>query len=82
MANTNDIIISYIFSIFSNNSLLDFSIMSQRNKVINIANIASKAGFASFINLFIAQLCNFSSLKADGFYIVQSIMYKLELKKT
>lgn len=53
--------------------------MSQNNRVIYIANIIYKARFALFADIFIAQLCNFISLKADEFYIIQSIIYKLEL---
>lgn len=40
------------------------------------------AGFTSLANVFIAQLCNFLSLKANGLYVVRLIMYKPELEKT
>lgn len=40
------------------------------------------AKFALFDNVFIAQLCNFLSLRVDGLYVVQLIIYKLEFKKT
>lgn len=48
--NTNNIEVLYIPS---NNSLLDFSTMKKRNRVIYIADIACKAGFISFTNIFL-----------------------------
>lgn len=77
MANANHTKISYIF--FGSNSSSNFSIISQCNKVIYIKNITYKARFVSFANIFIAQFCNSSNIKIDRLYIVQSIIYKLEL---
>ena len=82
MANANDTEIPYILSASGSNGSSDFSIMSQRERVTYVADIARKAGFASLADVFIAQLCNFPSLKADGLHVVQSIMYKPELKRT
>lgn len=67
--------------ISSSNSPPDFSIISQYNRVIYIANVARKARFTSLANIFVAQLCNFPSLKVDEFHYVQSIIYKPELQK-
>ena len=82
MANANDTEIPYIPSAFGSNSPPDFSIVSQRDRVTYVADVARNAGFASLANVFIAQLCNFPSLKADGLHVVQSIMYKPKLERT
>lgn len=66
----------------NNLNILDFSNMSQRNQVIYIEEVACIAGFTSFANVFIAQLCNFPILKIDRLYVVTSIIYKSELQKT
>lgn len=39
-----------------------------------IADITYKAGFESLADVFIARYYNFTSLKADELYIVQSII--------
>ena len=44
--------------------------MNQRERVTYMADAAHKARFASFANIFIAQLCNFPCLKADGLHVV------------
>lgn len=82
MANTNDTKILYILSAFSSNSPPDFSIISQRDRVIYVADVLCKAGFASLTDIFVGQLCNFSNLKVDWLHVVQSIMYKPELERT
>lgn len=68
----------------SNNNLTpsDFSTMSQRNRVTYVAEVVCMARFTSLANVFIAQLDNFPSLKADELYIVRSIIYKPKLEKT
>lgn len=50
MANANNTKILYNF--FGNNSLLNFNIINQYNKVIYI-DITYKTGFALFVNIFI-----------------------------
>ena len=82
MANINNSKILYIFFTFGNDNLLDFNIMSQRDRVTYVANVAYKARFALFANVFVIQLCNFSSLKTNWFHIIQSIIYKPKLEKT
>lgn len=81
ITNANNTKILYIFSAFSNNGLSNFCIMNQRNKVTYIADVTYKARFASLANIFISQLCNFLSLKIDRFHVIQSIIYKPELRK-
>lgn len=61
----------------NNLTLLDFSNMSQRNQVTYVAKVACIARFTSLADVFIAQLCNFSNLKANALYVVRSIMYNL-----
>lgn len=78
MANANDIETSYISF---NNSFLDFNIMNQYDRITYIADVAYKAGFASLVNVFVVQLCNFPSLEVEELHIVQSIIYKLKFKK-
>ena len=56
--------------------------MSQCNKVTYIADVACKAEFESLANIFVAQLYNLLSLRANRLNVVQSIIYKPELKKT
>lgn len=51
ITNINNIKILYIF--FNSNSSLNFSIISQCNKVIYIVNIVCKIRFELFINIFI-----------------------------
>lgn len=79
MVNFNNTKIPYIF--FSNNPS-DFSIMSQCNRVIYIANVVHKAEFVLRADIFIVQLCNFLILIVDGLHIIQSIIYKTKLEKT
>lgn len=67
IANTNDIKILYI--LFSNN-LLDFSIISQCNRVIYVVDVTHKVGFVLFAKIFIAQLYNFPSLKTNKLHII------------
>lgn len=56
--------------------------MSEHNQVRYIADVAYKAGFVLLANIFIAQLYNSLSSNADGLHIIQSIIYKPELKRT
>lgn len=70
IVNANDTKILYIFSAFNNNSVSDLSIISQCNRGIYIADIAYKTGFIALTNVFIAQFCNFSSLKVNKLYII------------
>lgn len=77
MTNTNHTKISHIF--FGSNSPSNYSIISQYNKVIYIKDIIYKARFISFANIFVTQLYNSPNIKIDRLYIIQSIIYKLEL---
>lgn len=82
MANTNNTKILYLFFAFNSNSFSDISIINQCNRIIYVADVVCKAEFVLFANVFVAQLYNFSNLKINRLYIIQSIIYKLKLEKT
>lgn len=65
MANNNEIIYIAFSNIFP-----DFRIISQCNQNTYIADIACKVRFTLLASVFIAQLCNFSSLRVDGLYMI------------
>lgn len=60
----------------NSSNFLYFSIINQYNKM---TNIAYKIEFILIAKVFMAQLYNFSSLKIDKLYIIQFIIYKVEL---